>query len=422
MKILIVNNYFRNTGDAALLNVLIKQVRAEWPGADMTLASLEQPATFPTFDGATNVGSIRLYSGDADISRPRRLARKALVVAVSLAWGRLSAPARRVTTRRLPRGLAAELAAIAAADLVLSASGGYMNATNSLGGNLNIWHLLLPLKLARQIGKPVIMAPQSFGPFGNAWQRRTVARTLDRLQHSFVREDKSLRLLAEQGVNPGLLSRAIDSGFAFDTNVASQTPTLQPQPRIGITARTWLPGTAQTAYEQGIAGTIAAVSAGHHAKFSLIPQVTSELYEDDDRVPERRIAEFARALGAPVEQIDRHLSHHDVKQLYAGLDATIGTRFHSVIFSLTSYVPAIAIEYEHKTSGIMHDLGLEDWVIKIGDVTTPRLTAMLERLLQEHDAYVRHLRAVMPDYIARTNTTGPLMKQIYEHSHTGRLS
>lgn len=420
MKILIVNNYFRNTGDAALLNVLIKQVRTEWPDAGIKLASLEHPAEFPTFDDATNVGSIRLYSGDADISRPRRLSRKAFVAALSFIWGRLPLSARNAATRHLPHGLSGELTAIIEADLVLSASGGYMNATNSLGGNLNIWHLLLPLKLAHQIGKPVIMAPQSFGPFGNNWQRRAVVRTVNCLEHSFVREDKSINLLTTLGANPQLISRAIDSGFAFDTDITSQSTKLRQEPRIGITARTWLPDAAQTAYEKGIAEAITAVNSKYGAHFSLIPQVTSELYEDDDRVPERRIAEFARAAGAEVEQIDTHLSHHDVKRLYAGLDITIGTRFHSVIFSLTSYVPAIAIEYEHKTSGIMHDLGLEDWVIKIGDVTGPRLTAMLERLVREHDAYVQHLRKVMPDYIARTNATGPLMKQIYERSRAGK--
>jgi polysaccharide pyruvyl transferase WcaK-like protein len=35
-------------------------------------------------------------------------------------------------------------------------------------------------------------------------------------------------------------------------------------------------------------------------------------------------------------------------------------------------VPGIAIEYEHKTRGIMRDLGLEDWVLPMENETICR--------------------------------------------------
>src|SRR2546430_13523272 len=63
-------------------------------------------------------------------------------------------------------------------------------------------------------------------------------------------------------------------------------------------------------------------------------------------------------------------------------DLTVtGVQTCALPISLTSDVPAIAIEYEHKTSGIMHDLELEKWVIRIEDVTADNLARMVDELM-----------------------------------------
>jgi colanic acid/amylovoran biosynthesis protein len=72
-----------------------------------------------------------------------------------------------------------------------------------------------------------------------------------------------------------------------------------------------------------------------------------------------------------------------------------------VIFSLTSGTPALAIEYEHKTSGIMGDLGLGQWVMPIEAVTADRLCRRFEDLEAADADYQRHLREALPDYIGR---------------------
>jgi len=91
----------------------------------------------------------------------------------------------------------------------------------------------------------------------------------------------------------------------------------------------------------------------------------------------------------------------------------LGTRFHSVIFSLTSYVPVLAIEYEHKTSGIMHDLKLEEWVIKIEDATARNLTALLQKLARHQPEYRAHLHKYLPRYLRKAQKTAALLADSY---------
>jgi colanic acid/amylovoran biosynthesis protein len=104
-------------------------------------------------------------------------------------------------------------------------------------------------------------------------------------------------------------------------------------------------------------------------------------------------------------------SYHELKSLYANLDFLIGTRFHSVIFSLASFVPCIAIEYEHKTGGIMRELGLHRWVIPFEDVTAERLQSLFDELIQNADSYRAYLREVIPPYIIQSQAFATTLKQ-----------
>jgi colanic acid/amylovoran biosynthesis protein len=81
-----------------------------------------------------------------------------------------------------------------------------------------------------------------------------------------------------------------------------------------------------------------------------------------------------------------------------------------VIFSLTSGVPCIAIEYEHKTRGIMRDLGLEEWVLPIADVTHTRLWCMVQRLVARRAEYLDVIRQRVPDYTAQAERLPELLK------------
>jgi colanic acid/amylovoran biosynthesis protein len=94
----------------------------------------------------------------------------------------------------------------------------------------------------------------------------------------------------------------------------------------------------------------------------------------------------------------------------------IGTRFHSVIFALTSRIPCVAIGYEHKTRGIMDDLGLGDWVIQIADVEADVLFGLTQRLERQRARYLRQLDDVLPGYIARSNEFVGQLRDVYQGS------
>ncbi|WP_406632940.1 polysaccharide pyruvyl transferase family protein [Amycolatopsis sp. WGS_07] len=412
-RVLVVNAFERgNRGDAALLSVLLDQTRRALPGARIAIAGFEHPERWPEFDGAPNLGSIRRYSGEEHIPRFRRILRKlSLLPVVALAAVR---PPRRLllaAARLLPAEPRRELQALATADLVVSLGGGYLNGRADFASDLNILFLLLPLWLAERFGVRVVAGPQSYGPFPRRLQRVLVRHVLGRADAVLVREDISRERLTEIGLPPHLLTRGVDSAFAFETRSDRDWRTTLGIPadaRIAIiTARQWLDEAGQRRYEHALAtGVRHLLGRGYHVV--LVPQVTCAFQGDDDRRTNTRLA---AGIDDPRLRVlrDDTFDHRDARALYAEADLVIGTRFHSVIFALTAHVPCLAIEYDHKTTGIMRDLGLERWVVGIDEVRAATLPALVDSLIEHRDGYLRQLREVLPPYARRARDVSVLL-------------
>ena len=421
MKILIVNAYVReNAGDAALVDVLIGQVSTAFPGCTISITSMEEPGSRPNFLGIVNIGSMRRYTGAESLPRLRRVSRKALGVLVAAIWYRAGLRGFDRLTRLLPREPQQELKAIRSADLVVFVGGGQLSGKRDLGGDFNVFFLLFPIVIAQRLGTEVVFAPQSYGPFGTPQQRAMIRRCLNRAGLVLVREDLSLELLRSIGVRPDALRRAVDSGFAFHPvsppHWRDELGLCGDETLVGVTVRRWLDAVGQSRYEREMAAVIDRIQARAGFRVIVIPQVTSSYRDDDDRTVGRRVA--GHCCGQRPVLVEQAGDHRDIKAAYNELDFLIGTRFHSVIFSLTSGIPSIAIEYEHKSRGIMRELGLERWVIAIGDVAAERLGNLFDEMVCERDIYRKHLAEVMPQYVSRAHAVTGMLAVAGKNSRT----
>jgi polysaccharide pyruvyl transferase WcaK-like protein len=406
MKIVIVNAFERgNRGDAALLSVAITQVREAFPGAEVAIAGFEHPAERPEFDSTPNLGSVRRYVGDESAGRITRIIRKAtaLSLAVFAALPGSAGPLRALV-RLLPGEMRAEVTALAGADLVLSVGGGHFNARDDFASDLSIAFLLLPLWLAQRFGVPVVLGPQSFGPFPRWRQQAMMRRVVGGARRTVAREAISVVRLAEAGVSLDRVERGVDSAFAFEGRSRRPWRDELAVPAAAelvlVTARRYLSEPQQADYEAAMTATVQHLLGRPDCHVVLVPQVTCSYQNDDDRTVNSRIA---AAAGHPRLHVldDDRIDHHDIFALYAQADAIVGTRFHSVIFGLNAGVPCLAVEYDHKTRGIMRDLGLEQWVTRMSEVQPDTLPELADALLDGRDNYRTHLAGVLPEYRLR---------------------
>lgn len=419
MNIVVVNGYVRqNKGDGALLSVVCEELQKSFPQAAIKISSQEDPRQYPQFEHWQNIGSLNRYCFDPSTGKLRHLLRLLLSGSLITLLPYLPRTLRPIAMQPLPGALRRQLLALADADLVVAMGGGYLNGDTSLMAQAAVYLMLAPLELAKRFGACAVCAPQSMGPFATKFQRAIVTRTLEKVDLVLTREQKTIKLLSELSAHFPIVP-SVDSGFLFTakttTNLRRELRVSPKAMLVGVTVRRWLDPQRQRKYEQAIAETIDYLIDHHKATVVLIPQVTSSLGGDDDRLTSEKVYEKVTHKNH-AHVLEEDYSHQQIKSLYNELDLIIGTRFHSVIFSLTSLVPALAIEYEHKTSGIMHDLALDAWVVRIEEVTSEVLIHKVDELITVKKQYRDHLDEVLPPYIVRAQEATTLIRQAYEAS------
>lgn len=116
-------------------------------------------------------------------------------------------------------------------------------------------------------------------------------------------------------------------------------------------------------------------------------------HEDDRIAIKEVINELPMNIRKKTSYIeDFNLTCKDIEKIYSYYDYMIGTRFHSVIFSLNVNVPSIAIAYGgNKGKGIMNVLGNGDFAIDMDKVFDEILISIFDKLETSRDSYIANL-------------------------------
>lgn len=212
--------------------------------------------------------------------------------------------------------------------------------------------------LARR--RPLILSPQTIGPFERWYTRWLARRVMQRCARVFTRDGLSTEYLHSIGL-AGKANEAID--------VAFRLPYTQPgKPggavcRIGVNVSGLLfsggyAGANQFGlsldYPQLMRDLLARWCADQSLEVWLVPHVLSDpMPRDDDRVAIAVLAaEFPQARLAP-----SFASPGEAKSFIAGLDFLTGARMHACIAAFSSGVPVVPLAYSRKFNGLFASLG-----------------------------------------------------------------
>jgi len=411
-RVLITHGYsLEQKGDSALLTVTIREVRRAFPGARVTAQIMERTRRGQRYAGAGVMSSpIYLIVGTGR-GRIIKFAKLFYVLTISLLWAVLARWD--IGADWLLRfSFRDSLAAIRDADVIVPTAGGYIAGEPGFFPTVSLITILTPLWIAIILRKDILHFSQSIGPLGSRFQHRLVRRTLRHATLIITRESISYDFVLGMGIDPARVVASTDAAFLFK----ARRP-MDIRRRYGITARTVVGITTkvhlspkkQARYEDEMVRFVDWLTARPGMFALFIPQITSSELNEDDRIINnrlhKRLARPERALS-----VTDSLSNEETKALINDLDYTVGTRFHSVIFSLTGRVPAIAIEYEHKSSGIMTDLGLRKWVVAMDGLQSRRLIKLFQELQQGRTAYLTQLDSMAPEFQKRARRATTALK------------
>lgn len=276
-------------------------------------------------------------------------------------------------------------------DLIIQVGGSFFV---DLYGPLQFEHYLCAL-LAK---KPIYMIGHSVGPFQKESFNEIANFVFSRVQSLVLRESVSLEMMKQGGITTEKVVAGSDTAFLVRARHVSQpSHTLQhwqniisANKTIIITVRKLAPfdkrlGVTQHEYERAFARVINAMIDKGYQVVALSTCTGIDSYGNDDRM-------IAPNLQEHVNQKEKyHVVMDELNDLELGVllsecYLTIGTRLHSAIISMTFGTPAVAINYEHKSLGVMNQLGLPDMAMDVKSLMDGTIIKKVNTILDDYAA------------------------------------
>ena len=270
-------------------------------------------------------------------------------------------------------------------DMVIDIGGG--DSFADIYGSRRLKRMFVLKYLTHLAGTPLVMAPQTIGPFTKGWSK-ALARLSMRLCAVVATRD---RLSTDAARAMGVRRAIIEA-----SDVALRLPYDPPATRmpggpvkVGINVSGLLMGGGYTGRNEfGLAMDYPTLirdliryfqSHPDGCEVHLVPHVIVRsgpmTGEDDYRASQALTTEFPGTVLAPA-----FASPSQAKTYIAGMDFFMGARMHACIAAFSSGVPVVPMAYSRKFAGLFGSIGYDRTV----DCTTEAADAIKARIMQSY--------------------------------------
>ncbi|SEN21138.1 colanic acid/amylovoran biosynthesis protein [Luteibacter sp. UNCMF331Sha3.1] len=360
-RILIIGNHTcGNRGDCAILRGLLQCLEDASPHSHIDVTSRFPVSSSWLLGRKLLPDTLNAYYHEAGKKRFGSLRARALRRIVPRAlFGHLR---RRWWSRfvPLPRRHRDYVAALRSYDLVIQVGGSFFV---DLYGPTQYDQSICAMLADR----PVYMIGHSVGPFDHAFFRTMSQDIMARVNALALREEVSVRHMVASGIPQDKVRWAADTAWLVDAGAPVSVDTARPT--VAVTFRELAPfdkrlGVTQAQYETAFAALLDdVIDAGYRvAAFSTCTAIDG--YPKDDRMIALKVKARLRRPDAFHVEMDE-LNDVELGQRLGACVLTIATRLHSAIISMNFGTPAVALNYEHKSEGVMKRLGVDELAMPV---------------------------------------------------------
>ena len=288
-------------------------------------------------------------------------------------------PIRKVGERLLARNEC--LRHIAEATLIASIAGG--DSFSDTYGLTRLLYVGLPQVLVLILGKPLLLLPQTVGPFRGRFSR-TIARYI--LQHAFrvytrdYRSLKEVEALFRSSLNQDKYEFCYDVGFVLDpiepsrhevVGLTIDKPRRSPLVGVNISGLLFKGGYTRnnafglrSSYKDLVYSLIDLLISKKGADVLIVPHVFGSQpdSESDSVVCEQVFAALEEKYEGRLGLLRGTYNQSEIKYLIGQCDFFVGARMHACIAAVSQHVPALSVAYSDKFAGVMETIGIESMV------------------------------------------------------------
>ncbi len=231
-------------------------------------------------------------------------------------------------------------------------------------------YMALTKELCLLKGVPLVLSPQTIGPFSRQPHSAVAAHCMTKARAVFARDP--LSLAAARKLAPAArVEQVVDVAFALPFEQAAKGPGL----RFGLGISGLLYSGGHTGrnefgldvdYAEFTHRLIEALLARGGVTIELVKHVYSpEMPHEDDAAAARALVARYPAL---VEAPD-FTTPSEAKSFISGLDFLVAARMHATIAAYSSGVPVVPVSYSRKFEGLFGGLGYK-WLLPVKGVST----------------------------------------------------
>jgi polysaccharide pyruvyl transferase WcaK-like protein len=303
-------------------------------------------------------------------------------------------------------------------DFVIDIGGG--DSFADIYGRRRLSRMLALKYLTHLSGTPLILAPQTLGPFDHWLTTRLSRWSIERSAIVAARDDLSIAASRSMGVKRDIIS---------SSDVALRLPYDPPGPRapdgplrIGLNVSGLLMHGGYTGGNQfGLSFDYPALvrrlihsllNYSTECEVHLVPHVMAQSeaethIEDDAQANSVLAQEFPSVIKAP-----RFTNPSEAKTYIAGLDFFLGARMHACIAAFSSGVPVIPMAYSRKFQGLFGALGYHR-TVDCRTQTADEIVAEVVQALSERSLIQKEIEVALAKGHARLNSYVDALERLF---------
>lgn len=259
--------------------------------------------------------------------------------------------------------------------MALSLAGG--DSFSDIYGFRRLLYVCLPQFIVLAMGRPLVLLPQTLGPFKAGWARWLGRRVMTGAVKVYSRDQASLALGREMlGGDPAHLAYSQDMAFALEPRA----------PRSGLPD--WLGCGERPLVGLNVSGLLFMGGYNRDNMFglqgdypelmrSLIRYFTREVgtdvvlvthvtgWEGDEKACAKLYEELESECAGRLHLADSKYDHREIKYLIGKCDFFLGARMHACIAALSQGVPAVGLAYSRKFVGVFESVGVPELVVNL---------------------------------------------------------
>lgn len=286
------------------------------------------------------------------------------------------------------------------------------------------WSMLLSrtseILVAKMLRKPVVMFPNSVGPFKTVIGRLLSKVALNYYDYILARESVSFNMVKSLGIKGGKIL-TFDTALVFSSPLISSVIAHGGNGLVGVSAGVYSHSLSQTKIREYVeihAKALDEFIDKYNLSVVFLPHYISGFQNDDLKISELILDEMKHSSKAEIVETSNVA---EFKSLIGKMDMIISSKMHPAVLASSVYVPIVCIAYDHKQTGFFSELGLDECVIQLGEISQKILTRKIEYVWNRKHQIKRLLEKRIPTMQEHVQDSAAFVVNSYMKSSRSQL-